>query len=30
MDEERLDKMINKAFRAQEKVKQDLELAVGD
>ena len=30
MDEERLDKMISKAFNAKEKVKQELELAVGE
>lgn len=30
MDEERLDKMINKAMRQQQKIKQDLEVAVGD
>ena len=29
MDEERLDKMINKAFRQQEKIKKDLEIAIG-
>lgn len=29
MDEAKLDKMINKAFKAQEQVKKDLELAIG-
>ena len=30
MDEERLDKMISKAFKEQQKIKKDLELVIGD